>query len=79
MLLIVDSQVVKNTDTASIETKGFCHYKKTNGIKRHLCVDTLGNILFVAWTPFVLYVVLNFNIELKYKIFFTFVLVDTFF
>ena len=51
-VLIGDSQVVKNTDTASIETKGFCNYKKTNGIKRHLCVDTLGNILFVACTPF---------------------------
>ena len=40
MLLIGDSQAVKNTNTASIETKGFYHYKKTNGIKRHLCVDT---------------------------------------
>jgi transposase len=51
VLLIGDSQAVKNTDTASIETKGFCNYKKTNGIKRHLCVDALGNILFVACTP----------------------------
>lgn len=47
---------MKNTCTASIETKGFCFYKFTNGrefwgrfsvpksliIKRHLAVDTLG-------------------------------------
>ena len=41
-LLIVDSQAVKNTCNASVESKGFCHYKCTNGIKRHLAVDTLG-------------------------------------
>jgi Transposase DDE domain len=33
---------VKNTCNASVETKGFCFYKATNGIKRHLAVDTLG-------------------------------------
>lgn len=49
-LLIVDSQAVKNTDTADISTKGFCHYKATNGIKRHLCVDTLGTPFFVVCT-----------------------------
>jgi len=38
---------VQNTDTAGIETKGFCHYKCTNGIKRHLLVDTLGNPYFI--------------------------------
>jgi hypothetical protein len=38
---------VQNTDTAGIETKGFCHYKYTNGIKRHLLVDTLGNPYFI--------------------------------
>lgn len=38
---------VQNTDTAGIETKGFCHYKFTNGIKRHLLVDTLGNPYFI--------------------------------
>ncbi len=38
---------VQNTDTAGIETKGFCHYKRTNGIKRHLLVDTLGNPYFI--------------------------------
>jgi len=32
---------VKNTCNASIASKGFCH-KATNGIKRHLAVDTLG-------------------------------------
>ena len=42
MLIMVDSQAVKNTCNASIASKGFCHYKFTNGIKRHLGVDTLG-------------------------------------
>jgi len=40
----------KNTDTANIETKGFCWYKSTNGIKRHLLVDVLGNPYFVRCT-----------------------------
>jgi transposase len=40
----------KNTDTANVETKGFCHYKCTNGIKRHLLVDVLGNPYFVHCT-----------------------------
>lgn len=40
----------KNTDTANIETKGFCWYKSTNGIKRHLLVDVLGNPYFVHCT-----------------------------
>ncbi len=40
----------KNTDTANIETKGYCHYKGTNGIKRHLLVDVLGNPYFVHCT-----------------------------
>lgn len=40
----------KNTDTANIETKGFCWYKATNGIKRHLLVDVLGNPYFVCCT-----------------------------
>jgi hypothetical protein len=31
--------------------KSFCSYKFTNGIKRHLCMDTLGNILFIHCTP----------------------------
>lgn len=41
-LLIIDSQATKNTCNASVESKGFCFYKATNGIKRHLAVDTLG-------------------------------------
>ena len=41
-LIMIDSQAVKNTCNASIESKGFCFYKCTNGIKRHLAVDILG-------------------------------------
>ena len=40
--MMIDSQAVKNTCNASIESKGFCFYKCTNGIKRHLAVDILG-------------------------------------
>ena len=40
--MIIDSQAVKNTCNAEVESKGFCHYKSTNGIKRHLAVDSLG-------------------------------------
>lgn len=40
----------KNTDTANLETKGYCRYKATNGIKRHLLVDVLGNAYFVHCT-----------------------------
>ena len=39
---MIDSPAVKNTCNASVETKGFCFYKSTNGIKRHLAVDSLG-------------------------------------
>ena len=49
-MLIIDSQAVKNTCTASIETKGFCSYKSTNGIKRHMAVDTLGLPFFTHCT-----------------------------
>jgi len=45
-LMMIDSQAVKNTCNASIESKGFCFYKATNGIKRHLAVDTLGFTFF---------------------------------
>ncbi len=38
--LIVDSQSVKNTDTA--EQKGYDAGKKVSGIKRHIAVDTQG-------------------------------------
>ena len=32
-LMIIDSQAVKNTCNASVESKGFCTYKATNGAK----------------------------------------------
>lgn len=41
----------RNTDTANRETKGYCWYKATNGIKRHLLVDVLGIAHFVHCTP----------------------------
>lgn len=49
-LIIIDSQAVKNTCNASVDSKGFCFYKSTNGIKRHLAVDTLGFPLFTHCT-----------------------------
>jgi hypothetical protein len=50
MLLLVDSQATKNTCNAGVESKGFCFYKCTNGIKRHLAVDTLGFPFFTHCT-----------------------------
>ena len=50
-MIIVDSQAVKNTCTASVDSKGFCFYKATNGIKRHLAIDTLGFPFFTHCTP----------------------------
>ena len=50
MLIIIDSQAVKNTCNASVESKGFCFYKATNGIKRHLAIDTLGFPFFTHCT-----------------------------
>ena len=47
---MIDSQAVKNTCNASIESKGFCFYKSTNGIKRHLGVDSLGFPFFTHCT-----------------------------
>lgn len=49
-LIIIDSQAVKNTCNASVKSKGFCFYKSTNGIKRHLAVDTLGFPFFTHCT-----------------------------
>ncbi|MCL2931331.1 MAG: transposase [Trichodesmium sp. MAG_R03] len=46
----MDSQVVKNTCNASVKSKGFCLYKATNGIKRHLAVDSLGFPFFAHCT-----------------------------
>jgi transposase len=50
-LIIIDSQSVKNTCNASVESKGYCFYKSTNGIKRHLAIDTLGFPFFTHCTP----------------------------
>ncbi|WP_367267576.1 transposase [Okeania sp. SIO2C9] len=48
--MIIDSQAVKNTCNASVKSKGFCFYKTTNGIKRHLAVEHLGFPFFVHCT-----------------------------
>jgi len=48
--MMIDSQAVKNTCNASIASKGYCFYKATNGIKRHLAVDTLGFPFFTHCT-----------------------------
>lgn len=50
-MILIDSQAVKNTCNASIASKGYCFYKSTNGIKRHLAVDTLGFPFFTHCTP----------------------------
>ena len=50
-MFLGDSMCAKNTDTAKRETRGFCLYKCTNGIKRHLLVDVIGNAYFVHCTP----------------------------
>jgi hypothetical protein len=34
-----------------VDSKGFCFYKATNGIKRHLAIDTLGFPFFTHCTP----------------------------
>jgi transposase len=47
---MIDSQAVKNTCNASVISKGFCFYKLTNGIKRHLAVDSLGFPFFTHCT-----------------------------
>ena len=48
---MADSQAVKNTYNASVDSKGFCFYQATNGIKRHLAVATLGFPFFTLCTP----------------------------
>ena len=48
--MIIDSQAVKNTCNASAASNGFCVYKATNGIKRHLAVDSLGFPFFTHCT-----------------------------
>lgn len=49
-LIIIDSQAFKNTCNASVTSKGYCFYKSTNRIKRHLAVDTLGFPFFTHCT-----------------------------
>ncbi len=49
--MIIDSQAVKNTCNAGVASKGYCFYKSTNGIKRHLAVDTLGFPFVTHCTP----------------------------
>lgn len=49
-LILVDSQATKNTCNASVESKGYCYYKATNGIKRNLAVDSLGFPFFTHCT-----------------------------
>jgi transposase len=49
-LLIIDSQAVKNTCNAGVNSKGYCFYKATNGIKRHLTIDILGFPFFTHCT-----------------------------
>lgn len=49
--MLIDSPAVKNTCNASVNSKGFCFYKSTNGMKRHLAVDTLGFPFFTHCTP----------------------------
>jgi transposase len=34
-----------------VDSKGYCFYKATNGIKRHLAIDTLGFPFFTHCTP----------------------------
>lgn len=49
-LIMIDSQAVKNTCSASVASNGFYFYKATNGIKRHLAVDSLGFPFFTHCT-----------------------------
>lgn len=49
-LSIIDSQAVQSTCNAGVDSKGFCFYKATNGIKRHLAVDTLRFPFFTHCT-----------------------------
>jgi hypothetical protein len=49
-LIIIDSQAVKNTCNASAASNGFCSDIATNGIKRHLAVDSLGFPFFTHCT-----------------------------
>ena len=48
---IMDSQSVKSTFVSSRKHTGFDAGKKVKGIKRHIIVDTLGNLLAVVVHP----------------------------
>lgn len=49
--LLSTSVAVKNTcNVVVLNSIGFCHYKCTNGIKRHLAIDTLGLPFFTHCT-----------------------------
>jgi len=48
---IIDSQSVKSTLVSSREHTGFDGGKKIKGVKRHIIVDTLGNLLCVMVHP----------------------------
>ena len=50
-LMIVDSQAVKKTCNAKVDSQGFCHYKCVNGSKRHLAVDTRSVSVFYSLYP----------------------------
>jgi transposase len=46
---MIDSQATKNTNSG--RNKGFCHYKLTNGIKKHVLVDSEGICICSICTP----------------------------
>jgi transposase len=46
---MIDSQATKNTNSG--RNKGFCHYKLTNGIKKHILVDSEGICICTICTP----------------------------
>jgi len=48
--IILAAPAVKHTCNARVDAKGFCFDKATNGIKRHLAVDTLGVPFFTHGT-----------------------------
>lgn len=47
---IIDSQSIKNSEWG-VQEKGFDGYKRIQGRKRHIVVDTLGSIIAVKVTP----------------------------
>ncbi|MEH2251837.1 hypothetical protein [Nostoc sp.] len=49
-MVLIDLLAVKNTCNAGVESKGFCFYKSTNGIKRQKALDSLGFPFFTHCT-----------------------------